>query len=76
MFPYKTLKKRQFIAIKNEYNSLLGKKWALICTAVCHKCVCRVKVDRLSRFCTGARQVFITQKLFPSEFHLTMKMQD
>ena len=33
----------------------------------------KFKVDPLSRFCTGALQVFITQKLFPSEIPLTMK---
>ena len=33
----------------------------------------KFKVDRLSRFRTGARQVFTTQKLFPSEIPLTMK---
>ena len=32
-------------------------------------------VDPLSRFRTGACQVFTTQKLFPSEIPLTMKMQ-
>ena len=34
----------------------------------------KFKVDRLSRFRTGARQVFTTQKLFPSEIPLTMKI--
>ena len=33
----------------------------------------KFKVDRLSRFCTGARQVFTTQKPFLSEIPLTMK---
>ena len=33
----------------------------------------KFKVDALSRFRTGARQVFITQKLLPSEIPLTMK---
>ena len=33
----------------------------------------KFKVDRLSRFRTGARQVFTTQKPFPSEIPLTMK---
>ena len=33
----------------------------------------KFKVDRLSRFRTGARQFFTTQKLFPSEIPLTMK---
>ena len=34
----------------------------------------KFKVDPLSRFHTGARQVFITQKLFPSEIPLNMKV--
>ena len=34
----------------------------------------KFKVDPLSRFRTGARQVFTTQKLFPSEIPLTMKI--
>ena len=33
----------------------------------------KFKVDRLSRFRTGARYVFTTQKRFPSEIALTMK---
>ena len=33
----------------------------------------KFKVDPLSRFRTRARQVFTTQKLFPSEIPLTMK---
>ena len=33
----------------------------------------KFKVDRLSRFRTGARQVFDTQKLFPSKIPVTMK---
>ena len=33
----------------------------------------KFKVDRLSCFRTGTRQVFTTQKLFPSEILLTMK---
>ena len=33
----------------------------------------KFKVDRLSRFRTGARQVFTTQKPFPSEIPQTMK---
>ena len=33
----------------------------------------KFKVDRLSRFRTGARQVFTTQKPFPSKMPLTMK---
>ena len=33
----------------------------------------KFKVDRLSRFRTGARRLFTTQKLFPSEIPLTMK---
>ena len=33
----------------------------------------KFKVDNLSRFRTGARQVFTTQKPFPSEIPLTMK---
>ena len=34
----------------------------------------KFKADRFSLFHTGARQVFATQKLFPSEIPLTMKM--
>ena len=34
----------------------------------------KVKVDSLSRFHTGARQVFTAHKLFPSEIPLTMKI--
>ena len=38
------------------------------------KNVCaKFKVNRLSRFRTGACQVFATQKPFPSEIPLTMK---
>ena len=33
----------------------------------------KFKVDCLSCFRTGARQLFSTQKLFPSEIPLTMK---
>ena len=33
----------------------------------------KFKVDPLSRFRTGARQVFTTQELFPCEIPLTMK---
>ena len=33
----------------------------------------KFKVDLFSRFCTGARHVFTTQKLSPNEIHLTMK---
>ena len=33
----------------------------------------KFKVDRLSRFRTGARQVFTTQKPCPREIPLTMK---
>ena len=33
----------------------------------------KFKVDRLSRFGTGAHKVFTTQKPFPSEIPLTMK---
>ena len=35
----------------------------------------KCKVDPLSRFRTGARQVFTTQKLAHSEIPLTMEMQ-
>ena len=34
----------------------------------------KFKVDPLRRFRAGARQVFTTQKLFPSEIPLTMKI--
>ena len=33
------------------------------------------KVDRLTSLHTGARQVFTTQKPFPSEIPLTVKLQ-
>ena len=33
----------------------------------------KFKVDRLSRFRTGAHQVFTTQKPFPREIPLTIK---
>ena len=46
-------------------DSLLGKTRAAVCA--------KFKVDRLSRFRTGARFVFTTQKRFPSEIALTMK---
>ena len=48
-------------------NSLLGKTWV---RNVCAK----FTVDPLNRFRTVARQVFTTQKLFPSEIPLTMKI--
>ena len=35
----------------------------------------KFKVDSLNRFFTGARQVSTTQKPFPSQIPLTMKMQ-
>ena len=35
----------------------------------------KFKVDRLSRFCTGARPVLTAEKLFTSEIPLTMKLQ-
>ena len=35
----------------------------------------KFKVDRLSRFRTGVRHVLTTQKRFPSEIPLSMKMQ-
>ena len=35
----------------------------------------KFKFDPLSRFCTGARQVFTTQKLFPNEIPQTWKLQ-
>ena len=39
------------------------------------KNVCvKFKVDRVNRFRTGARQLFTTQKLFPSKIPLTMKI--
>ena len=51
--------------------SLLDKTLARFCAArnVCGK----FKVDRLSRFRTGARQMFTTQKPFASEIPLTME---
>ena len=40
-----------------------------------HTCLRReiANVDRLTRFRTGASNVFTTQKLFPKEIPLTMK---
>ena len=38
------------------------------------KVCAKFEVDSLSRFRTGARQVFTTQKLFPGEIPLTMKI--
>ena len=34
----------------------------------------KIKVDRLNRFLTETREVFTTQKPFPSEIPLTMKI--
>ena len=55
-------------------NSLLLKKCrhGFVQQSVRNVCA-KFKVDPLSRFRTGARQVFTTQKLFPSEIPLTMK---
>ena len=54
-------------------NSLLGKtRHSFVQKAIRNVCA-KFKVDPLSRFRTGARQVFTTQKLFPSEIPLTTK---
>ena len=55
-------------------NSLLGKtRHGFVQQSVGNVCA-KFKVDRLSHFRTGARQVFTTQKLFPSEVPLTVKI--
>ena len=54
-------------------NSLLGKTWARFVQQSLRNVCAKFKVDPLSRFRTGARQVFTTQKLFLSKIPLTMK---
>ena len=56
-------------------NLVLEKTRAWFYAAVVRNVCAKFKVDPLSRFCIGARQVFTTQKLFPSEIPLTMKIQ-
>ena len=53
---------------------LLGKTrvYAFVQKSVRNVCA-KFKVDPLSRFRTGVRQMFTTQKLFHSEIPLTMK---
>ena len=54
-------------------NSLLRKtRYDFVQQSIRNVCA-KFKIDPLSRFRTGARQVFTTQKLFPSEIPLTMK---
>ena len=49
-------------------NSLLGKtRHSFVQKAIRNVCA-KFKVDPLSRFRTGARQVFTTQKPFPGEY--------
>ena len=48
------------------------KKHSFVQQSVRNVCA-KFKVDRLSRFRAGARQVFDTQKLFPSKIPATMK---
>ena len=55
-------------------NSLLGKTWARFVQQSLRNVCAKFKVDPLSRFCTGARQVFTAQKLSPSEIPLTKKI--
>ena len=52
-------------------NNLLLKKYGhgFVQQSVRNVCA-KFKVDPLSGFCTGAHQVFTTQKLFPSKIHL------
>ena len=61
--------------------NLLGKKWIIHChkkrgysfvqQSVRNVCA-KLKVDCLSCFCIGARQVFTIQKSFPMEIPITM----
>ena len=59
--------------LKQMNNSLLEKIWARFCVAVVRNVCAKFKVDRLSHFRTGACQVFITHKPFPSEINVTAK---
>ena len=54
-------------------NSLLGKRGHGFMQQSVRNVCSKFKVDSLNRFRTGARQVFTTQKLFPSQIPLTMK---
>ena len=54
-------------------NSLLVKTRAQFVQKSVRNVSAKFKVDPFGRFCTGAREVFTTQKLFPSEIPLTMK---
>ena len=47
-------------------NSLLGETRAWFCAASVRNVSAKVKVDPLSHFRTEGRQMFTTQKLFPS----------
>ena len=55
-------------------NLVLEKTRAWFYAAVLRNVCAKFKVDPLSRFRTVARQAFTTQKLFPSEIPLTMKI--
>ena len=54
-------------------NSLLETTGHGLCSSLLEMCVQKFRVDLYSRFCIGARQVFTTQKPFPTEIPLTMK---
>ena len=54
-------------------DSLLGKRGHVFVQHSVKNACGKFKVDPLSRFGTGARQVFTIQKLFPREIPLTMK---
>ena len=56
-------------------DSLLEKTWALLVQHPFENMCTKFKVYRLSRFLTGACQVFTTQKPFPSEIPLTIKTE-
>ena len=49
------------------------KRWQGFAQQSVRNVCAKYKDDRLSRFRTGARHVFTTQKRFPSEIPLTMK---
>ena len=54
-------------------DSLLEKTHARFVQQSVRNVCAKFKVDRLSRFRSGAPQVFTTQKPIPSEIPLTMK---
>ena len=55
-------------------NLVLEKTRAWFYAAVVRNVCAKFKVDPLRRFCIRACQVFTTQKLFPSEIALIMKI--